>query len=167
MAALLPALILINVDSSAAAFYDNALLLKRVEVIDGDTLRIPGTEAYIRLWGIDAPELGQTCLNSDETTSWACGQLAKKVLDEVVIANQDLECQRVDVDRYQRVVARCFIVGTDVDVAGMLVSVGYALDWPQYSNGYYSLVEQEARRRALGVWDGVCTPPWDWRRGAV
>src|SRR5262245_52736969 len=44
---------------------------KNIHVIDGDTLRIEGER--IRLIGIDAPEIGQTCRDANGTI-WTCGR---------------------------------------------------------------------------------------------
>jgi endonuclease YncB( thermonuclease family) len=44
---------------ASTAFADN--LTGQASIIDGDTLEIHG--AWIRLWGIDAPESSQLCRN--------------------------------------------------------------------------------------------------------
>ena len=52
-----------------------------VQVIDGDSLR-NGSE-QIRLVGIDAPELRQTCRDA-QGREWSCGRAAKARLAELV-----------------------------------------------------------------------------------
>ena len=54
------------------------LIAGRAAVIDGDTLEIRGER--IHLFGIDAPESGQTCLDA-KGQSYRCGQKAALVLD--------------------------------------------------------------------------------------
>jgi len=48
-------------------------------VIDGDTIAISGT--HIRLEGVDAPELAQTCTDA-ASKAWACGRAAANELRE-------------------------------------------------------------------------------------
>lgn len=96
-----------------------------IRVIDGDGLRIEGHA--VRLWGIDAPELDQTCEENGRETP--CGEDARFTLGALVQGG-DLVCETKDTDRYGRTVARCFAGGHDL--AGEMVRQGYALDWPRY-----------------------------------
>jgi hypothetical protein len=79
------------------------IIAGRASVIDGDTLEIRGER--IRLFGIDAPESGQTCLDA-KGRSYRCGQKAALVLD-ARIGEGVVTCERKDSDRYGRVVALC------------------------------------------------------------
>jgi len=79
-------------------------------VIDGDTLEIRGER--IRLFGIDAPESGQTCLDA-KGRSYRCGQKAALVLD-ARIGEGVVTCERKGMDRYGRVVALCRVFGEDL-----------------------------------------------------
>jgi endonuclease YncB( thermonuclease family) len=47
------------------------VLMGRASVVDGDTLEIQGVR--VRLWGIDAVESSQTCLDS-AGKPWPCGR---------------------------------------------------------------------------------------------
>jgi endonuclease YncB( thermonuclease family) len=96
-------------------------------IVDGDTLVIDGTR--IRLHGIDAPEARQTCQR--DGIDWLCGQEASKALREYV-GEADLRCERLDTDRYGRMVAKCFMPdGTDL--GEWMVSSGWALAYRRYS----------------------------------
>ena len=53
----------------------------KARVVDGDTIHIGKTK--IRLHGIDAPEMKQTCRTS-EGKEQLCGQLAKQALERLV-----------------------------------------------------------------------------------
>jgi endonuclease YncB( thermonuclease family) len=128
-----------------------------VVVIDGDGLRIEGET--IRLWGIDAPELRQTCWVRDIETP--CGEEARAAL-EVLVAGEDVTCVTVERDRYRRTVARCTAGGRDL--AAEMVRQGHALDFARYSGGFYAAAQAEARLRKRGVWAGEFLPPWEWRR---
>jgi endonuclease YncB( thermonuclease family) len=49
------------------------VLMGRASVVDGDTLEIRGVR--VRLWGIDAVESSQTCLDAGGKP-WPCGRRA-------------------------------------------------------------------------------------------
>ena len=66
----------------------------QARVIDGDTLEIGGTR--IRLFGIDAPERGQSCRAGGELR--VCGGLARLRLEER-IAGRKVVCEEKDRDR--------------------------------------------------------------------
>ncbi|MDZ7709011.1 MAG: thermonuclease family protein [Roseovarius sp.] len=101
-----------------------------VRVIDGDTLDVGGTR--VRLHGIDAPELGQTCTNPDGAV-WECGTwVAQQV--RARIGGRTARCETVDTDRYGRTVATCAVARQDV--GRMLVTEGLALAYRKYSMAY-------------------------------
>lgn len=80
-------------------------------VVDGDTLTVAGET--VRLWGIDAPELRQTCTRTGE--SYPCGQVARYVLLSFV-KGRTITCRERDRDRYRRIVASCQVAGRDLGV---------------------------------------------------
>lgn len=126
------------------------------KVSDGDSLR--SGRLKIRLHGIDAPELKQNCANA-AGRRWACGVAARERLVE--LSSAPLKCDLVDVDRYGRLIMRCFSGRTDISKA--LVSQGLALAYREYSTDYVR-AEETARRKRAGVWNGEFMAPWDWRR---
>lgn len=132
-------------------------LADQLVVVDGDGLRVGG--AVIRLWGIDAPELDQTCEAEGRETP--CGEDARFLLGALVQAGE-LRCETKDTDRYGRTVARCFAGGHDL--GGEMVRQGYALDFRRYSGGFYAEQEKEAKAAQRGLWAGDFTPPWEWRQ---
>src|SRR5689334_1300076 len=81
----------------------------RAFVIEGDTIEIPGTR--IRLFGIDAPESGQTCETGRQT--YRCGQRAALALDGL-LEGRTVRCKPTGSDRYHRILARCRAGDTDV-----------------------------------------------------
>lgn len=129
-----------------------------VIVTDGDSLRINGQR--FRLWGIDAPELGQRCEWRGQP--FDCGRAAKDELGKLT-QGRAITCQAVEADRYGRTVARCEAGG--VDLARAMVRSGWALDYRKYSGGAYAGEQEQARQERRGLWDEVFTPPWEWRRG--
>jgi endonuclease YncB( thermonuclease family) len=48
----------------------------KIVSVDGDTLRAANGAEY-RLFGVDAPELAQTCTEANGKT-WLCGRAAKR-----------------------------------------------------------------------------------------
>lgn len=130
---------------------------QRVRVIDGDGFQF-GAEK-IRLWGIDAPELRQEC--SKDGLRYPCGKIARDNL-ETLLAGQSVECVAQNRDRYGRTVAICTAGGEDV--AGWMVSHGWALDWPRYSGGRYSVQQDKAEDARRGLWAGFFSVPWEWRK---
>jgi hypothetical protein len=81
-------------------------VLDGASVFDGDTLRIAGQR--IRLYGIDAPELDQTCADG-----WPAGQEARRALAGIV-TTRPLDCRYVTTDIYRRSVAICRVDGVDL-----------------------------------------------------
>ncbi len=138
---------------------DGPLASKVFTVVDGDTLIVAGVR--IRLWGIDAPEIAQLCQNA-EGADWQCGLAAKQFL-ETAVSGSTLVCERRAEDRYGRTVAVCKY-GADFDVAAVMVSNGYALDWPKYSGGAYREHQSAAVEASNGIWSGEFVEPWTYRR---
>ena len=126
-------------------------------VIDGDTLEIRGQR--IRLFGIDAPESGQSCTDADGK-SYRCGQRATQALSDR-IGRSPVTCHQHDTDRYRRMVAVCMLGSLDLDA--WMVLNGHALAYRKYSTGYVAQ-ETIARHEKRGIWAGDFVAPWDWRR---
>jgi endonuclease YncB( thermonuclease family) len=130
-------------------------IVGRASVVDGDTIEIHGTR--IRLFGIDAPEGGQTC--TVQGKAMPCGQRAAFALADK-IGRQVVECRPKDEDRFGRVVAVCGVGGEDINA--WMVAQGWALAYRYYSRDYVSQ-ERSASKARLGMWQGEFEPPWDWR----
>jgi hypothetical protein len=58
------------------------VLMGRASVVDGDTLEIQGVR--VRLWGIDAVESSQTCLDASGKP-WPCGRRAAFALADFLL----------------------------------------------------------------------------------
>lgn len=123
-------------------------------VVDGDSLRFPSAD--VRLYGIDAPELRQTC----GAPAWPCGQAAADHL-RALIAGRPVACDWRDTDRFGRFVGLCRAGGRDLS-AGM-VEAGMALAFVRYSVAYVPH-EGRAREARRGMWSGPFVAPWDYRR---
>jgi endonuclease YncB( thermonuclease family) len=124
--------------------------------IDGDSLRSAGTE--IRILGIDAPELFQTCRDA-HGGEWACGRQAHAHL-RAIVSRGTLTCTPNGTDRYGRTLAACS-AGPVADIGEAIVRAGYAVD---FMNGRYQAAEAEARAAKRVIWRGTFDRPQDWRR---
>ena len=122
---------------------------------DGDSLVIGGSR--VRLYGIDAPELSQTCTRGG--ARWACGQLAAAELAKLV-KGRDVQCAAMGIDAYRRTVARCSAGG--IDLNRTMVALGYAVAFRRYSMDYIS-AEDSARSNRRGIWSGTFEMPADVR----
>ena len=119
------------------ATYGAAGVAGRIDVVDGDTLRIAGEK--VRLFGIDAPELGQSC-QDENGEIWSCGHWVRDALRHA-FQGRYARCVEEDRDRYGRSVARCEVAG--VDLGGWLVERGMAFAYRKYSM-IYDLTEKGA-----------------------
>ena len=148
---------LLLLTSPALAASDVASISGTPRIVDGDTLVIDGTR--IRLYGIDAPETKQTCQR--DGLDWLCGQEASKAFRDYV-GGAGLSCERLDTDRYGRMVAKCFMPdGTNI--GEWMVSNGWALAYRIYSKDYVD-EEAVAKTGGRGLWNGTFITPWKWRR---
>jgi endonuclease YncB( thermonuclease family) len=135
---------------------DPAIVTGQGRVVDGDTLDVGQTR--VRLEGIDAPELAQTCRTAAGET-WDCGKAAAAFL-RTMVQQKDLACDRTGSDLYHRTLATCFAEGNDINEA--MVRAGMAWAFVRYSRVYVA-VEADARERKVGVWQGPAEAPWDFR----
>jgi endonuclease YncB( thermonuclease family) len=129
---------------------------KKIQVIDGDTIHI-GKLKY-RFFGIDAPEIKQIC--EKDNTKIQCGVIAKSVLKNK-IADKIPECIVKDKDRYQRLVAECFI-GKE-SLSRFMVREGYAVAYSQYSKDFIE-DEKYAKENKLGIWSMNFQIPSEYRK---
>jgi len=146
----------LSITTPSPTWAASELIAGRAAVIDGDTLEIHGER--IRLFGIDAPESGQTCLDA-KGQSYRCGQKAALVLD-ARIGEGVVTCEHKNTDRYGRVVALCRAFGEEL--GAWMVGLGWALAYRTYSTRYVK-AEALARSRGVGMWAGRFTPPSEWR----
>tara|TARA_Y100001970_G_scaffold265980_1_gene354132 strand:- start:74 stop:601 length:528 start_codon:yes stop_codon:yes gene_type:complete len=135
------------------------------QIIDGDTIKINSKK--IRLYGIDAPELKQTCKKTylkinffAFTKDYPCGKISTEKLKKK-INNKVITCKILDTDRYKRLIGECF--KRNLNLNSWLVSNGYAVAYRKYSKKYISY-ETNAKSEKLGMWQGKFEMPWEYRR---
>lgn len=122
--------------------------------VDGDSLVVGGRGMRIR--GIDAPELRQTCTIGGHEEP--CGRQAAQALRRW-LARGAVTCVGGENDRYGRLLVVCRVNGTDIGAD--LVRNGLAVDY-----GDYPAEESEARAAHRGIWAGTFERPEAWRRRA-
>lgn len=121
------------------------------QAIDGDTLKVG--EVTLRLYGIDAPELKQTCTTSKGKVQ-QCGDLARQMLDTLV-KNVKVKCTLKAAGA-----AICFAGPFDINEQMLAAGWAFALvdEVPGYARG-----ENFARARSEGIWRGTFISPAQWR----
>ena len=129
---------------------------KKIQVIDGDTIHI--RKLKYRFFGIDAPEIKQIC--EKDNIKIQCGIIAKNVLKNK-IGDKIPECFVKDKDRYQRLVAECFI-GKE-SLSRFMVREGYAVAYTQYSKDFIN-DEKYAKENKLGIWSMNFQIPSEYRK---
>lgn len=132
---------------------------KLKSVYDGDTFRIfEGEKVYkIRVWGIDAPELKQTCQKETETV--ACGKETKAALQKIL--EQGIVTCEYQATHRDRLVAICFVNGQDI--SANLIRQGLAIEDKGITKGKYSSYENDAKNKKLGLWGMSFDKPAHWR----
>lgn len=130
-----------------------------LRVIDADTFDVGGVR--VRLFGIDAPEMGQPC--TAQGREWDCGRWARDLVRNR-FEGQRARCTQRDIDRYDRIVATCEVGGVDLGAA--LVSDGIAWAYRRYSD-IYDLDEKAAAVAGRGLWGFDVDMPADYRAGQV
>lgn len=129
---------------------------KVVGISDGDTLTVlcdGRKQRRIRLFGIDAPELGQPF-----------GRRAKDELGAMVL-NKRVRVISRGVDPYGRILA-IVVTANDIHINEAMVSSGYAWWYQRFAPQAENLEssQESARKSHRGLWrDLKPVPPWQWR----
>ncbi len=121
-------------------------------VIDGDTIVLNGTK--IRLEGIDAPEMKQSCVALDK--SYQCGAEARANLRNL-IGKAALTCAGSRLDKYGRFLAVCMALTTNINQ--QMVADGWAVSYGSYLSN-----EVAAKSAKRGIWRGTFEQPQEWRQ---
>ncbi len=127
-----------------------------VGVIDGDTadVRLDSGMIRVRFHAIDAPESGQPH-----------GKAAKAALSDLIYGKA-VEVEPFEQDRYDRLVARVWLDGLDVNAA--MIKSGNAWTYRRYADDpAYCTYEQAARDLGRGLWRLLANQrvaPWEWRQ---
>ena len=125
-------------------------------MVDGDTIHIEKNK--IRLHGIDAPEIDQTCNIKDKV--WHCGLESFLALEKLVLDN-NISCVVSNIDKYKRYIAECFTDNQNINK--FMVRNGWAIAYRYYSLDF---VEDEklAKKDKIGLWQGHFQEPYLYRK---
>jgi endonuclease YncB( thermonuclease family) len=108
------------------------------ELIDADTFVVCSERGCttVRLCGIDGPERHE---KGFKTSVVGLDKIAGKRSVRCRPVEEGTVCDgRAAPVSGDRIIAQCFLNGTNVDIANELVAHGYACDWVRYSGGHYS-----------------------------
>ena len=128
-----------------------------LKIIDGDTIILNSEK--IRFYGIDTPEIKQTCTDNYGHT-YSCGIRAKLELKKI-IGSKKVSCIKKTKDRYKRSISICYVDKNDIN--SLMVKRGWALAYRKYSKKYVK-DEAIAKLNNAGMWSGKFIAPWKWRR---
>lgn len=126
-------------------------------VVSGDTLNINGH--LFRLYGIDAPELNQSCADGSGR-AYSCGRQAAAWLSSWLQDNT-LECKVMQQDKNGNMAGTCSLGAYDIGAA--LVNAGWAVAYAKHTDIYIPY-QQQAESNGSGLWQGEFYMPWDWRK---
>ncbi|MFD1744197.1 thermonuclease family protein [Rhizobium helianthi] len=130
------------------------ILVGPFNAVDGDTLTKAGHR--LRLTGIDAPELDQTCGDANGQ-SWPCGRAAREALAKLM-QDHEMQCEGSQTDRYHRLLVTCYGNGQNVNAA--MVRAGMALSTSLLT---YRREQHQAEIDRRGIWIGAFENPRAWR----
>lgn len=122
---------------------------------DGDSLVLNDME--VRLFGIDAPELNQTC--DGDAGEYPCGREALAAL-RALLKNQTITCKSWETDRYGRAVSTCRDGALEIN--SEMVRQGWAVAYFRHSTAY-ARAQKEARAAGRGIWRGKFEMPESYR----
>lgn len=126
-------------------------------VLSGDTFETGGR--YFKLFGIAAPEIGQTCSDA-AGRAYNCGREAAAWLKDWIL-NGELECHVIQQDTKGNMVGTCSY--GPYDIGAGLVQAGWAVAYTKYTDAYVPY-EEMAREQRTGLWQGTFYKPWDWKK---
>ncbi len=136
-------------------------------VESGDTIYIGGRRGSrscqggvgVRLRGIDAPELGQTCKHPSGRY-FLCGRYAASFLLERLM-REKVRCEGNTKNPDGLVLATCYVGKTDLNM--LMVDQGWAVADPSTSLKYMSY-QDSAKSGKRGIWGMEFIHPVEWRR---
>jgi endonuclease YncB( thermonuclease family) len=128
-------------------------------VIDGDSIRVD--EKEVRLFGVDAPEYKQKCLDSNQQ-EYPCGIISFQFLRKLA-ASKNVECVYAEKDKYDRYLGKCSLgeisINEEIIKNGMAVIYNFT-----ESDEKMDQLELQAKEQKLGIWRGSFELPKNYRR---
>ncbi len=139
-----------------AAAVDGSFIGKVVSVVDGDTIVVmhKGSPKRVRLYGVDAPEMGQDY-----------GIRARRIV-LALTGGRKVTVEYKGIDEYERILADVILSGQKM-LNREIVRAGYA--WCHGSKDeILKRLQTQARKKKLGLWAGrEPVAPWVYRSQTV
>lgn len=130
-----------------------------VKVIDGDSIKVSNNE--VRLFGIDAPEYKQNCLDA-KGREYHCGTNSYHFLQDLA-EGKKVTCRYAQKDKYDRYLSKCDV--GEVSINQELIRSGMAVIYNfTESDEVMDGLEEQAREQKLGVWQGPFQLPKEYRK---
>lgn len=127
-----------------------------ISVISAHIFYIGGR--YIRLYGVDAPDVDQICSDSGGRT-YNCGEEAASWIRGWIDTNP-IDCYILKVEPKGKDLATC--VWGDYDIGAALVGAGWGVANTKETQ-IYKPYEVKAQNQSSGLWQGTFYSPEDWR----
>ena len=124
--------------------------------LEGDLVSINGNA--VKLWGIDAPDLGQMCIDQFGK-EYDCALAAKNILSSY-IGKKQITCYIRGKNSHGQQIGTCGIDG--LDLGALMIRDGYAMSFRSL-NRHYDTLQAYAQTRKRGLWKGRFKAPWLWR----
>jgi len=160
LSGLLFLVILLAAESGQADLKPMPLTQGGGQAVEGDMVSVNGT--VVKLWGVDAPDAGQTCKRLNGT-EYDCFAASKNALARLIGSN-NIECYVRDKDSFGQSVGTCGVNG--YDLGAMMIRDGWALSFHNLSP-HYDRMEGVAQANRAGLWAGYVEAPWLWRSRQV
>ena len=128
-------------------------------VVTASTLYLNGIN--IKMYGVDAPDISQTCANH-HGAGYYCGKEARKWLQDW-INNREVSCHILGEIENGWATGACFVDDNKYDVAAVVVNAGWAVAYTK-NTAIYVDYERQAKANRRGLWAGTFYKPWDWRK---
>ena len=126
-------------------------------VVSGDTLTLNGR--IIKLFGVAAPDLSQTCADSSGR-GYKCGYQAVSWLSGW-LAENEIKCHIISENEQGVLVSVCMLGPYDIGAA--LINSGWAVADVRQTQIYLPY-QNQALSNKRGLWQGEFYMPWDWEK---
>lgn len=140
-------------------FVFNKKFSGKVRVLDGDSIKVGNKE--VRLYGIDAPEFKQKCLNKNNE-EYNCGLVSLNFLTKL-INGKKVDCYYAQKDKYDRFLSNCYFnnifINEEIIKNGMAVIYNFT-----ESNQIMDNYEKHAKYNKIGIWQGSFELPKNYRK---
>jgi len=146
----------------AAVAQDAETLTGPAKAIDADIIVFTDGNRRVIIWGIDAPELNQTCPVGD--VLWPCYAEARTAMEQLVGSGPVSCVLKPDKpDPFGRRLGVCKV--GDIDIGAEMVKRGLALAYVDQSDDYVAQ-QAEAEKAQIGFFQpgAKIMKPWDWRK---